>query len=702
MTLPRNDARFYDAYYYQHGCGEPYARTPAWLDMFNHLAGKIVAEIGPASVLDAGCAMGFLVEALRDRGVEAFGIDLSVYAISQVRPDMQPFCRVGSVTQPFERRYDLIVCIEVLEHMPAADAEQAIANFCQTADDILFSSTPNDYGEPTHFNVQPPEVWAELFARHGFVRDVDFDASFLTPWAVRFRRNREPWHRVVRGFERRFWQLWKENLDLRALSVELRDQLAAQPAQPPASPAFQSRPVIAAPPNPAAAPPGVADPRLLIVSHEALGERMSGPAIRYWQLAHALAARQPVALAAPGPIELSSTSVTLVPFQRTDGQGLAEAVAASDVVLTAGYLLRHYPLLARASQPLVVDLYDPFLFENLEIHADKPLPEQAALQRVDLTVLTDQLARGDFFICASEQQRDFWLGMLAGAGRVNPHNFAADAALRRLIDVVPFGLPDEPPAAAGHGLKGIVPGIGPDDFVIYWGGGMWEWFDPLTAIRALAVLVRDVPRARLFFAGLRHPHPAVPPARQAAAAQRLSEELGLTGKHVFFGEDWIPYAERANYLLDADVGLSLHFDHVETRFSFRTRLLDYVWAALPMVLTRGDTLSAELTARGLARLVPPDDPAAVAAALRACLAETPEARAERQAAAHALAASLRWSQVAAALGVFTLRPALAADRQAASGRPPLDHRLLPKVWQSLRARGPAGLLRDIRTYFNVK
>jgi glycosyltransferase involved in cell wall biosynthesis len=693
MTAPRNDSRFYDAYYYQHGCGAPYGRTPVWLGLFNHLAEKIIAEIGPRTVLDAGCAMGFLVESLRDRGVEAFGVDLSDYAISQVRPDMQPFCRVGSVTAPFERRYDLIVCIEVLEHMPAADAELAVVNFCQSADDILFSSTPNDYREPTHFNVQPPEVWAELFARQGFIRDLDFDASFLTSWAARFRRSREPLHRLVRGYERRFWQLWKENVDLRALTVEQRDQLAAQPAlRPPAfAPAVGRRP----------APAAAATARLLIVSHEAVGARMSGPAIRYWQLAHALARSQPVTLAVPAPIELSSPTVQLVPYRRDDGHGLAEAVAASDVILTAAYLLRHYPVLARVAQPMVVDLYDPFLFENLEIHSAKPLPEQDALQRVDLTVLTDQLARGDFFICASEQQRDLWIGMLAGAGRVNPRTFAADPSLRRLIDVVPFGLPDEPPRAERRALKGVHPGIGPNDIVLYWGGGVWEWFDPLTAIRAVAALARDLPAVRLYFAGLRHPHPAVPPSRQAAAAQRLSAELGLTGRHVFFADGWMPYQERAAYLLDADVGLSLHFDHVETRFSFRTRLLDYIWAGLPMVLTQGDTLSAELAARGLARLVPSQDPPAVTAALRACLAEAPEARAERQAEARALADSLRWSQVAQPLQDFTCQPDLAADRQADHSRPPFDHRLLPKAWQSLRARGPAGLLRDIRLYFKL-
>jgi SAM-dependent methyltransferase len=221
------DARLFDAYYFQHGCGQPYHRTPAWLSAFAGLADRIVRDLQPRTALDAGCAMGFLVEALRDRGVQAYGVDVSKYALQQVRDDIRPYCWSGSIAEPLPQRYDLITCIEVLEHMSQAESERAIANLCQATDDILFSSTPFDYQEATHFNVQPPEYWAYHFALQGFVRDVDFDASFITQWAVRFRRTIEPWPRIVQDFERRFWLLWKENGDLRSLMMEMRDQLAA-------------------------------------------------------------------------------------------------------------------------------------------------------------------------------------------------------------------------------------------------------------------------------------------------------------------------------------------------------------------------------------------------------------------------------------------------------------------------------------------
>jgi hypothetical protein len=91
----------------------------------------------------------------------------------------------------------------------------------------LFSSTPLDYKEATHVNVQPPEHWAELFARHSLYRDVDFDAGFITPWAARFRRSGQSVHRVVRDYERKLWLLRREATELRARVMEMRDELAA-------------------------------------------------------------------------------------------------------------------------------------------------------------------------------------------------------------------------------------------------------------------------------------------------------------------------------------------------------------------------------------------------------------------------------------------------------------------------------------------
>ena len=219
-------SELFNAYYYAHDCGEPYLRNDVWLRRFDAFAERICLDIQPVSVLDAGCALGLLVEVLRNRGVEAWGIDISEYAIQNVYPQIREYCQVGSITEPFPLpRYDLIVSIEVLEHLPKEEADQAIANLCQHSDDILFSSTPYDHQEATHFNVQPTEYWVEAFARYGFFRDVDYDASYITPWAIRFRHQKVTVTRLARNYERMLMPFLSGNIVLRRQVIANRDEL---------------------------------------------------------------------------------------------------------------------------------------------------------------------------------------------------------------------------------------------------------------------------------------------------------------------------------------------------------------------------------------------------------------------------------------------------------------------------------------------
>ncbi len=182
-------AEVYDAEYFRHNCGAiPYERSPHWLTFFERVADEIIRLFRPATVLDAGCALGLLVEALWDRGVRAEGIDISRFALANVRPDIVPHCRWGNLAEPIGGTFDVVTCIEVLEHLDAPDAWSAVANLCAAGNAVLFSSTPADFAEATHVNVCPPLVWLEAFAAHGFGPDLGVDASFLTPHAFVVRR----------------------------------------------------------------------------------------------------------------------------------------------------------------------------------------------------------------------------------------------------------------------------------------------------------------------------------------------------------------------------------------------------------------------------------------------------------------------------------------------------------------------------------
>jgi SAM-dependent methyltransferase len=159
------------------------------VEFYDRVAGEIVRSLAPRRVFDAGCAIGFLVEALWDRGVEAHGRDISPYAISQVRADMRPYCAEGSIADPIDGEYDLVLCIEVLEHMPEAEALRAIGSVTAAAPRILFSSSPIDLDEATHINVRPTIYWLQRFAEAGFAPVVGYDASFVCPHAMLLERS---------------------------------------------------------------------------------------------------------------------------------------------------------------------------------------------------------------------------------------------------------------------------------------------------------------------------------------------------------------------------------------------------------------------------------------------------------------------------------------------------------------------------------
>jgi glycosyltransferase involved in cell wall biosynthesis len=396
--------------------------------------------------------------------------------------------------------------------------------------------------------------------------------------------------------------------------------------------------------------------KVVVATGDVLGDRVAGPAIRAWQIAEVLAAAghevQLVTI-----LECAATSDRFT-VRHVDDADLRELEAWCDTLVFQGSLMHEHQWLRDSDKPLVVDVYDPFHLELLEQARDEGEERRRDIVHNAVVVLNDQLRRGDFFLCASEKQRDLWIGSLASLGRVNTGTYDGDETLRKLIAVAPFGLDATPPARTGPGVKGVVDGIGPDDRLLLWGGGIYNWFDPLTLIRAVAELGR--PEVKLFFMGLAHPNPRVPKMRMAVAAEQLAADLGLLGKSVFFNQGWVPYAERANVLLDADLGVSTHLDHVETAYSFRTRLLDCLWAGMPQVATRGDSLAELIDAEGLGLTVPPGDPAALADAIGRLL-DDPAAAAAARAAARRVAADFTWTTVLRPLVEFCAAPRRAPD-----------------------------------------
>ncbi len=410
--------------------------------------------------------------------------------------------------------------------------------------------------------------------------------------------------------------------------------------------------------------------RTLLISHDVIGASMAGPGIRYYHLARELAPFVDLRLAllavdaAPedppsAPIQLDGIQLTT--YRKRAWDSISSAARWADVIILPTDIATEFPQLADLDAALVIDGYDPLLAEWLALFSDLPPAERDYAWFQRMRELHAQYLMGDFYICASERQRMWWLGQLEAAGRLHPETFRADPSLHNLVDIAPYGLREEPPVHAHAVARGVWPGIDQADELILWGGGLWPWLDPVTAIRALARIRETRPEVKLLFPGTRHPNPimqGMPTQNEAAFA--AAEELGLRDSGVFFG-DWVPYDRWPSLLLECDVALSLHYNTVETQLAFRSRLFDYIWAALPAVVTKGDATSDLVARYDLGYVVDYEDVAGVADAILSLLDEPSGAR---QANFEATQAQLTWRNAAEPLIRFCQHPRRAPDRVA--------------------------------------
>ena len=153
------------------------------------------------------------------------------------------------------------------------------------------------------------------------------------------------------------------------------------------------------------------------------------------------------------------------------------------------------------------------------------------------------------------------------------------------------------------------------DKILLWGGGIWNWFDPLSLIKAMKRLSQKRSDIKLVFMGVKNPDPAIPEMSMSHEALECAQQLHLLNQSVFFNHGWVSYEERQNFLLDATLGVSTHFDHLETRYAFRTRMLDYIWAKLPILATMGDSFAELIEKYQLGEIVPYGDDQAIASSI---------------------------------------------------------------------------------------
>lgn len=298
--------------------------------------------------------------------------------------------------------------------------------------------------------------------------------------------------------------------------------------------------------------------RVLLVCPEPLGHgQPAGVGVRFIEMAGVLLAdgHAVTVLSADGGAVAGCRTGNLEP------ESMRDSSVVADVAVVQGHAANAFFAHGRVI-PTVIDLYDPFIIENLHYYATRG----AEVYTHDHATLIRSLMRGDVFLCASAAQRLFYLGLLLAVGRLNPVAFDTDSHLGGLLRLAPFGVQPARPARSR-----------PTNAILF--GGIYDWYDPITAIDAAAIARKSIPDITLTFT--RHPNPDSTPQGKAAEAM---EHVRRWGHDQFIRfEPWVPYEQRGEFFERHALAMLCFPQSIETDLSMRTRVYDYLWGGLPVI-----------------------------------------------------------------------------------------------------------------------
>lgn len=244
---------------------------------------------------------------------------------------------------------------------------------------------------------------------------------------------------------------------------------------------------------------------------------------------------------------------------------------------------------------LILDAYVPIYVEVAARESNDIDNEYLAYLR-DIKNFNHVLRRGDYFLCANDTQKTLYIGVLASLGIINPRSYREE----RII-VAPFGIHDVPPAAARNPYKEL--GIKKSDFTLMWFGGLYPWFRIEELLQAILRLSKNKD-FKFVIVGGKNPFNSSPDfVKQYEKTLAFATKHKLIGSSVFF-VDWVDFDDRINWFRHADMVISLNQPGQENGFSWRTRVMDFVWGELAILTNGGDPLSEELIAAEAAIRLP--------------------------------------------------------------------------------------------------
>lgn len=363
--------------------------------------------------------------------------------------------------------------------------------------------------------------------------------------------------------------------------------------------------------------------KVLILSHDKIGSKMAGPGIRYHFMAEHLSDNFDVTVGFFDPTYLPDENLKYsYNTLHIDAYDFEKDFKGFDYIITLWLSDSMMNYCNVHNKVVVFDIYAPVPVENLAVKLFSHLPIKKEVDfdyRASLIMYRKFLENGDLFLYSNGRQRDFWMGYIFGALQITPSLYNKRPMYDRFIEA-PMGIDTSLKLKhTSDVLKGVVGNISKDDTVLLWTGGIWDWFDAVTLIEAMAILKKkgrsDI---KLVFLGTQHPNESTPKMSELSRSREKAISENLLDNTIYFLEGWVGYNERLNYLLEADIAVYAHKPSIETEFSHRTRVLDHFLAKLPTVGTRGDYLGDLIEKHEMGIMVDPFDSKSLANAIIEC------------------------------------------------------------------------------------
>lgn len=236
---------------------------------------------------------------------------------------------------------------------------------------------------------------------------------------------------------------------------------------------------------------------------------------------------------------------------------------------------------------LILDCYVPIYIEvSARDSVDKAV--EYSNYSHDIIHYNKALKRGDFFLCANIPQKHMYMGVLSALGIINPYSYKKERVL-----LVPFGVESSLEIDNPHNPYLDI-GIKKDDFVLLWFGGLYPWFNIAPLLNTIQRLSNEHKNFKFVIVGGKNPYNSNPDfIKQYTTTYDFVEVNGLLNKSVHF-VDWVDFSDRINWYKNAGAVVSVNNVGEENIYSWRTRVMDYVWGEVPMITNGGDPLSDSL------------------------------------------------------------------------------------------------------------